>query len=88
VKTVLIPLENEKDLAEVPENVKAGLEIIPVATVDEVLARALTGALVPIEWKAEDQVTVDDADDDEDDVEGVWRRPPQPAGRPSVPPAA
>jgi len=40
---VLIPAENEKDLAEVPENVKAGLEIIAVATVDQVLALALTG---------------------------------------------
>jgi ATP-dependent Lon protease len=54
VTTVLIPLENEKDLAEVPENVKAGLEIVPVATVDEVLARALTRPLLPIEWTAED----------------------------------
>src|SRR5260370_40511583 len=50
VKTVLIPIENEKDLAEVPENVKAGLRIIPVSTVDEVLALALTTPLVPIEW--------------------------------------
>jgi ATP-dependent Lon protease len=56
VKTVLIPAENEKDLAEVPENVKAGLEIIPVATVDQVLALALTGPLVPIEWHEEDEV--------------------------------
>ena len=50
IKTVLIPIENEKDLAEVPENVKAGLKIIPVSTVDEVLALALTGPLTPIEW--------------------------------------
>ncbi|MFI4935976.1 MAG: endopeptidase La [Caulobacterales bacterium] len=54
VKTVLIPQENEKDLAEVPENVKAGLIIIPVSTVDEVLAHALTGPLTPIEWNEED----------------------------------
>ncbi|HEY1414524.1 MAG TPA: S16 family serine protease, partial [Caulobacteraceae bacterium] len=46
--------ENAKDLADVPENVKSGLEIIPVATVDEVLARALTGPLTPIEWREED----------------------------------
>jgi len=58
IKTVLIPAENAKDLAEVPENVKAGLEIIPVATVDEVLARALTGPLVPIEWHEEDEPAV------------------------------
>ncbi len=50
VKTVLIPSENEKDLADIPENVKAGLEIIPVSTVDEVLARALVRLPEPIEW--------------------------------------
>ena len=50
VKTVLIPQENEKDLADIPDNVKAGLEIVPVSTVDEVLARALTRPLTPIEW--------------------------------------
>ena len=49
-KTVLIPEENEKDLAEIPENVKNGLKIIPVGTVDEVLAHALTQKLTPIEW--------------------------------------
>jgi ATP-dependent Lon protease len=49
-KTVLIPEENEKDLADIPENVKAALKIIPVATVDEVLAHALTRKLTPIEW--------------------------------------
>ena len=50
VKTVLIPQENEKDLAEVPDNVKSALEIIPVSTMDQVLAHALTGPLSPIEW--------------------------------------
>jgi len=50
IKTVLIPQENAKDLADVPENVKSALEIIPVATVDEVLKRALTGPLTPVEW--------------------------------------
>ena len=50
IKTVLIPKENEKDLAEIPDNVKRGLEIIPVAVVDEVLEHALTQPLVPIEW--------------------------------------
>jgi ATP-dependent Lon protease len=58
IKTVLIPAENAKDLVDVPDNVKAGLEIIPVATVDEVLLRALTGPLTPIEWKEEDQPIV------------------------------
>ena len=53
IKTVLIPIENAKDLADVPETVKAGLEIIPVSTVDEVLKLALTGPLTPIEWQEE-----------------------------------
>ncbi len=50
IKTVLIPEENEKDLAEIPENVKKGLKIIPVSRVDEVLALTLTRPLTPIEW--------------------------------------
>ncbi len=50
VKTVLIPEENEKDLADIPDNVKEGLKIIPVSTVDEVLAHALTQKLTPIDW--------------------------------------
>jgi len=50
VKTVLIPKDNAKDLADIPDNVKSALEIIPVSTVDEVLALTLTGPLTPIEW--------------------------------------
>jgi ATP-dependent Lon protease len=53
VKTVLIPQENEKDLAEIPDNVKEGLEIIPVTHVREVLERALVRKPEPIEWDAE-----------------------------------
>jgi ATP-dependent Lon protease len=56
VKTVLIPKDNEKDLADIPENVKSGLEIIPVATVDEVLSRALSLPLKPVEWSEEDEL--------------------------------
>ena len=48
--TVLIPKDNEKDLAEIPDNVKKKLKIIPVSKVEEVLAHALTKPLVPIEW--------------------------------------
>jgi ATP-dependent Lon protease len=55
ITTVLIPADNEKDLADVPDNVKSGLTIIPVATADEVLKFALTGPLVPIVWTEEDQ---------------------------------
>jgi ATP-dependent Lon protease len=50
IKTVLIPKENEKDLAEIPDNVKKGLNIIAVATVDEVLRRALVRHPEPVEW--------------------------------------
>jgi ATP-dependent Lon protease len=58
IRTVLIPAENEKDLAEIPASVKEALEIIPVAHVDEVLARALSQPMVPIEWtEADDQAT-------------------------------
>ena len=56
IKTVLIPAENEKDLAEIPANIREGLEIIPVAHVDEVLARALTQPIVPIEWTEADDL--------------------------------
>ncbi len=48
--TVLIPKENEKDLTEIPENVKKGLKIVFINTVDEVLKFALTKPLEPIEW--------------------------------------
>lgn len=54
IKTVLIPQENEKDLADIPDVVKKGLEIVPVSTVDEVLQRALSKPLTPIEWSEED----------------------------------
>ncbi len=56
VKTVLIPSENEKDLADIPENVKQGLEIVPVSNVDEVLAKALTRPVTAIEWTDEDEL--------------------------------
>jgi ATP-dependent Lon protease len=55
IKTVLIPKENEKDLQDIPDNVKNELEIVPVSTVDEVLARALSGPLTPVEWREEDE---------------------------------
>jgi ATP-dependent Lon protease len=50
IKTVLIPKENEKDLAEIPDNVKRGLKIVPTASVDDVLRTALTKPLTAIEW--------------------------------------
>ena len=56
IKTVLIPQENEKDLVEIPDNITESLEIIPVSHVDQVLARALTEALVPVEWTEADEL--------------------------------
>ena len=53
---VLIPEENVKDLAEIPANVKDGLEIVPVAHVDEVLAHALCSVPDPIEWTEADDL--------------------------------
>ena len=55
IKTVLIPKENVKDLAEIPDNVKRGLEIIPTNSVDEVLEHALVEELTPIEWIDSDE---------------------------------
>jgi ATP-dependent Lon protease len=50
IKTVLIPSENEKDLAEIPDNVKRGLNIVPVKNVDDVLRMALVAPLTRIDW--------------------------------------
>jgi len=50
IKTVLIPEENAKDLTEINDSIKKGLDIVPVSRMDEVLARALTRKPEPIEW--------------------------------------
>ena len=56
ITTVLIPEENVKDLAEIPDNVKQGLEIVPVSHVDQVLEHALTAMPQPIEWTEADDI--------------------------------
>ncbi|MEC7817431.1 MAG: endopeptidase La [Pseudomonadota bacterium] len=56
IKTVLIPEENVKDLAEIPANVKEGLEIVAVSHVDQVLERALVSQLDAIEWTEADDL--------------------------------
>jgi len=53
VTTVLIPKDNEKDLVEIPDNVKDGLDILPVGHVSEVLDRALAGAPEAVDWDEE-----------------------------------
>lgn len=56
ITKVLIPAENEKDLAEIPANIREGLEIVPVSHVDEVLVHALASGVVPIEWTEADEL--------------------------------
>jgi ATP-dependent Lon protease len=56
ITTVIIPQENEKDLAEIPENILNGLAIVPVSHVDEVLTLALATPVVPIEWTEADEL--------------------------------
>jgi ATP-dependent Lon protease len=71
VKKVLIPIDNEKDLAEIPNNVKKGLEIIPVSTVDEALKKALSSVPEPIEWEEDedaDNVPTEKSHDTRDGV--------------------
>jgi ATP-dependent Lon protease len=51
IKTVLIPEENAKDLVDIPDSVKSGMEIIPVSRMDEVLAKALVRPPVAIDWE-------------------------------------
>ena len=48
IKTVIIPKENEKDLSEIPENIKEGLDIKPISLVDQALEIALVNPLIPI----------------------------------------
>jgi len=57
IKTAIIPDENEKDLKEIPQNVKEGLKIIPVKHVEEVLKIALASELKPVQWVEIQQVS-------------------------------
>ena len=70
LKTVLIPKDNEKDLAEIPDNVKRGLTIVPVAVVDDVLGKALVSKPEPIEWAGGEDVdrVVSVGEDGDDDL--------------------
>jgi ATP-dependent Lon protease len=67
VKTVLIPKENEKDLADIPANVKAGLDIIPVSTAEEALHIALTRIPERVEWVEIEDLVADSSKVDESD---------------------
>ncbi|MBT4690215.1 MAG: endopeptidase La [Rhodospirillaceae bacterium] len=66
IKTVLIPKDNEKDLADIPENVKKELEVIPVTSIDQVIEHALVTRPTSIEWPAdedEDEIKVSESKD-------------------------
>jgi ATP-dependent Lon protease len=71
LKTVLIPKENEKDLAEIPDNVKRGLTVIAVASADELLKYALVTPPQPIEWREEGDTQPVRPPKAEDDRPGV-----------------
>ena len=67
IKKVIIPKDNEKDLADIPNNITRNLEVIPVSIVDEVLEHALAESLTPIEQTPEasvDSVASKEAEDD------------------------
>jgi ATP-dependent Lon protease len=72
IKTVLIPKDNEKDLEEIPDNVKRALTIITVAAVDEVLRHALVSQPTPVDWdeKADLEASAVAAQQPDDDVGG------------------
>ena len=57
IKKVLIPMENKKDLVEVPKTILKSMEVIPVKNVDEVLKVALTKQLKRVEWVEVDQIS-------------------------------
>jgi ATP-dependent Lon protease len=66
IKKVLIPEDNAKDLVDLPNSVKNGLEIVPVARMEEVLAQALVRQPQPITWdETAQQATAAIASDDE-----------------------
>ncbi len=71
IKKVLIPEENAKDLSEIADTIKGGLEIVPVSRMDEVLAHALTRKPEPIEWDEESAKPVEPVVTDEDEASGV-----------------
>ena len=70
IETVLIPGDNEKDLADIPENVKRGLTVVPVSSIDEVIALALAGKPTPVEWPDEAVEKLDQVPESADEDAG------------------
>jgi ATP-dependent Lon protease len=71
IKTVLIPEENAKDLVEINDSIKSGLDIIPVSRMDEVLTRALVRKPEPITWEEATAKPVDVAEAIEEEASGL-----------------
>jgi len=71
VKIVMIPSENEKDLADIPDNVKRELKIIPVSNADEVLRNALTREPTAIEWTEPEEVRKLPTEDSDESRGGI-----------------
>ncbi len=74
IKAVVIPKENEKDLEDIPDNVKRALKIVTVAVVDEVLQHALVRQPIPVEWDEQAELEASMAaakSDSDDDVSGI-----------------
>ena len=71
IKTVIIPEDNAKDLAEIPDNVKSGLDIIPVSRMGEVLQHALLRQPEPIEWSEEEREAAKPAVADDEAATGM-----------------
>ncbi len=71
IKLVMIPEDNAKDLADIPDSVKNSLEIIPVSGMEEVLKHALVRLPEPIEWDADAAEAATKAGGTDDDTAGV-----------------
>ena len=72
IKKVLIPEENAKDLAEIPNSVKNALEIVPVSRLDEVLIHALVRQPTPIQWEEDLKAVRKPTAVGDDDAAGVF----------------
>lgn len=71
IKTVIIPSENEKDLADIPDNVLKGLTIVPVSNVEEALSRALVRQPLPVTWEEPEHDDRETKKGESEDREGV-----------------
>jgi len=74
IQTVLIPKDNEKDLAEIPDNVKKGLDVKPVSSVDEILSVALVSEVTPLDIDVEAELeaaALATSNSEEDDFGGI-----------------